>query len=81
MLSKLKDADVVAGARQLARALREDLISAVYLANDADVFITRPIRDLCRDKNIPIIEAQSMATLGEACGLPVKTAVAGIKRG
>ena len=80
MLSILQKAEKIVGAKQVLRAVAAGAVKNVYIATDADVFVTRPVYDLCREKEIPVIEVPSMKALGEACGVQVKAAVAAIKR-
>lgn len=79
MLSMLQKSDKVVGTKQVTRAINAGEIKTVYLATDADVFVTRKVRDLCHEKRIPVVEVPSMKALGEACGVEVKAAVAAIK--
>ena len=80
MLSTLQNADRIVGAKQVLRALEAGEAKSVYIATDADVFVTRKVYDLAREKNIPVIEVPSMKALGEACGVSVKAAAAAIRR-
>ena len=80
MYAELREAQTVAGARQLLRAIESGTIRQVYIATDADLFITKRVTDVCAQKGIPVREVPSMKALGEACGLAVAAAVAGIKR-
>ena len=78
MLEKLKNSQKVIGTRRLVRAVLAGEISEVYLAADADLFILRQVKEACNSMNVRIIEVESMKKLGEACGVEVKTASAGI---
>ena len=80
MLEKLKNADKVVGTRRLVRAIEAGEIAEAYIARDADLFIVRQVRKACNDAGVRIVEADSMKALGEACGVDVKTASAGIKK-
>lgn len=81
MLTKLKEASAkVVGAKQVLRAIAAGQVTQVYVATDADVFVTRPVYDACRAQNIPLVEVPSMKALGEACGVQVKASVAAIRR-
>lgn len=80
MLEKLRNSDKVVGTRRLLRAVLAGEISEVYLASDADLFIVRQVRDACNRANVRIVEVDSMKQLGEACGVDVKTASAGIRK-
>ena len=80
MLEKLKDADKVVGTRRLVRAIRAGEIAEAYVAADADLFIVRQVRSACNEAGVRIVEAESMRRLGEACGVEVATASAGIRK-
>ena len=80
MLSMLSGANKVVGAKQVMRAIEAGGVSRVFIASDADMFVTRPVFDACRAANIEIIEVPSMKALGEACGVQVKAAAAAIRR-
>ena len=80
MLEKLRNSDKVVGTRRLVRAVQAGEISQVYLAKDADLFIVRQVKDACNQANVRIFEVDTMNELGEACGVDVKTASAGIRK-
>ncbi|MDL2205708.1 ribosomal L7Ae/L30e/S12e/Gadd45 family protein [Eubacteriales bacterium OttesenSCG-928-N13] len=77
---RLKDADKVVGTRRLTKAIEQGQIKLAYVAQDADLFITRQIDTLCKQHNVPLVEVPSMKALGEACAVEVPTAAAGIKK-
>ena len=80
MLEKLKNANKVVGTRRLVRAVQAGEIAEAYIARDADLFIVRQVRDACNRMGVRMVEADSMKLLGEACGVEVNTASAGIKK-
>ncbi len=80
MLGRLKSAEKVVGTRRLVRAILAGEIAEAYVAQDADLFILRQVRDACNRMGVRMVEAESMKALGEACGIEVKTASAGIKK-
>ena len=81
MLSELKEAaDKAVGAKQVLRAIQAGQVAKVYIATDADIFVTRRVYDVCREKNIPCVEVPSMKALGEACGVQVRAAAAAMLR-
>ena len=80
MLEKLKNADKVVGTRRLVRAIEAGEIAEAYVARDADLFILRQVRKACNDAGVRIVEVNDMKALGEACGVDVKTASAGIRK-
>jgi large subunit ribosomal protein L7A len=71
----------VAGSKQVLRALKEGTLATVYIARDADPFVTRPVADACEKAGLRVVEVDDMAALGRAAGLTVKTAAAGILKG
>ena len=79
-LEKLKTANKVVGTRRLLRAIEAGEIAEAYLALDADLFITRQVKDACQQANVRITDVDTMKKLGEACGVKVKTASAGIRK-
>ena len=80
MLERLKNAGKVVGTRRLVRAILAGEIEEAYVARDADLFIYRQVRDACNKMNVRMVEVDSMKQLGEACGVEVKTASAGIRK-
>ena len=80
MLERLKNAEKVVGTRRLVRAILAGEIEEAYVARGADLFIFRQVRDACNKMNVRMVEVDSMKQLGEACGIDVKTASAGIRK-
>lgn len=66
------------GTKQTIKALQKSKVRAVYVAGDADEHITREIVKACRDKGIEVLNVESMAVLGKACGIEVGAATAAI---
>ena len=80
MLEKLKNADKVVGTRRLVRAIQAGEIAEAYIARDADLFIVRQVRQACNAAGVRMVEVDTMKQLGEACGIEVKAASAGIRK-
>ena len=80
MLEKLKNAAKVVGTRRLLRAIQNGEIEEAYVARDADLFIIRQVREACANAGVKMIEVETMKELGQACGVEVKTASAGIRK-
>ena len=80
MLEKLKNSPKVVGTRRLVRAVEAGEIAEAYVARDADLFILRQVRQACSDAGVRIVEVDTMKQLGEACGVDVRTASAGIRK-
>ncbi|MFQ7108226.1 MAG: ribosomal L7Ae/L30e/S12e/Gadd45 family protein [Neglectibacter timonensis] len=80
MLEKLRASDKIVGTRRLVRAILAGEISEAYIARDADLFIVRQVKEACNQAGVRMVEVDTMKQLGEACGVDVKTASAGIRR-
>ena len=68
------------GVRQTMRKLEKDQLEEVLIACDSDVFVTRPIEEAARSRNVRIKYIDSKKILGHICGIEIGTAVAGILR-
>ena len=66
MLTELTTQHKVTGAKQVTRALKNAKA------------LTEPIQDLCEDLGVDIEEVETMAQLGQACGIAVGSAVAAL---
>ena len=81
MQDALKDASRrIVGARQVLRAIAAGEVSQVFIARDADPFITRPVMDACEKNGVRMSEVDTMSALGAVCGIDVKASVAGVRR-
>ena len=80
MFEKLKNASKVVGTRRLLRAIQAGEIAEAYIARDADLYIVRQVREACNQANVRMVEVDTMVQLGQACGVEVKTASAGIRK-
>ncbi len=79
LLEELKWApEKVVGQKQTLRAIKNGWARTVIVALDAEKSITAPVLKECRDRNIEVITAEDMVSLGKASGIKVKAAVAAI---
>lgn len=69
---------VCIGAKQTTKLIEQGKASEVYVAKDADPFITSKIINLCKRMGTQVIYVDSMKQLGKACGIEVGAAVATI---
>ena len=69
---------VVAGAKQLRKALQSGKAQKVFLAESADPAITEPIAAMCQQKRVEYAWVPSMTDLGRACGIEVGAAAAAV---
>ena len=73
-MKELRSGKKVSGVKQSRRAVRENL------ARDADPALTDPIRALCREKGVPVVDRWDMRELGQAAGIQVGAAAAALLR-
>lgn len=66
----------VVGFKQSLKALEKGEAQLVFIALDADNKVADPLRNLCQQKDIPMVEVDTMIELGRSCGIQVGTAVA-----
>lgn len=71
---------VVIGTKQTIRALKNQLIQEVIIAEDADVFLTARVVETAKELKVPITYVGSMKMLGKACGIDVGAATVAIKK-
>lgn len=76
MLSKLKTGKSYVGVKQSVRAIRDGRADCVYVAEDADAAVTRPVVQLCAEIGIEVVSVPTMRELGLACDIDVGAAVA-----
>ena len=69
---------IVAGAKQLRKALISGTVGCVYLAQNADPAITEPILLLCQLHNVKVAWVRSMTDLGQVCGIEVGATAAAV---
>jgi large subunit ribosomal protein L7A len=75
MTSKLPDKRIV-GAKQTLKAIKSGMAEKVYLAEDADVRVTVPIIEACKDNSVEVVRVDTMRELGELCSIDVGAAAA-----
>lgn len=75
MLSELSQAAKVVGVKQSKKAIRDGNAQVVFVADDAEQRVIRPIRDLCCEKGVTLSEVSTMVELGDAAGIDVGAAV------
>ena len=79
-LEALKTAKRVIGIKQVAKAVKREAATEVFIADDADAKVVEPLETLCTEQNVPVSRVSSMKELGTACNIEVgAAAVAAIK--
>ena len=69
---------IVIGKKQTLRALKKSEAQKICIAKDADLHVTKPIADVCKEKNIEVIYYDSMKELGASVGISVNAAAAAV---
>lgn len=66
----------VTGVKQVTKAVGKNRAVCVFVASDADARVTRPLRELCAEAGVELVEEATMAELGKACSIDVGSAAA-----
>lgn len=80
MVQDIKEArEKIVGLKQTLRAIQQDRVNAVYIADDVEDHILRKITGPCQEKEIPLIPTDmSQKELGRFCQIEVGAAIIGI---
>lgn len=68
----------VVGMKQTLAMIDEGVLERVFVALDADAFVTREVIEAAENKNIPISYVESMKRLGRQFGIDIGAACAGV---
>ncbi|SFB09260.1 ribosomal L7Ae/L30e/S12e/Gadd45 family protein [Selenomonas ruminantium] len=75
-LEALKTAKRVIGIKQVAKAVKREAATEVFIADDADAKVVEHLETLCTEQNVPVSRVSSMKELGTACNIEVGAAAA-----
>lgn len=75
MNSKMPGKKVI-GAKQTLKAIKNGAAAIVYVAEDADKKVVKPIIDACLDSNLELKYIATMHELGKMCDIDVGAAAA-----
>jgi large subunit ribosomal protein L7A len=77
MVQAIKEAkEKIVGLKQTLRAIQQEKVSVVYMANDTEDHVFRKISELCQEKEVPLIPANlNQKELGQLCRIEVGAAV------
>ncbi len=78
MLENLKSEKKVIGVKQSTKALNHNKVKVLYVAQNADSHLTEHLKQKANEKNIEVVDVDSMKKLGKFCGIDVGAAVAAI---
>lgn len=70
----------IIGLKQTLKAMKNGQISEVYIAEDADRYMTREVEELAKTLDIPCLRVDSKKKLGAACGIDVGASTVAIKK-
>ena len=70
-MAEIRREQLIVGAKQLRKALKNGRVLSVYLAANADPAVTEPLAQLCKAQSLPVTWVKTMAELGRACGIDV----------
>ena len=71
---------IIVGTKQSLKAMKQNEVSEVFVASDADRHVTQQVIDLAEELHIPCEYVDSMKKLGEACGIEVGASVVAVKK-
>lgn len=72
--------DVIIGTKQAIKALKENRVKEVIIAEDADLRVTNKVLTLAEELMVPVSTVASMKKLGQACGIEVGASAVAIKK-
>ncbi|MCR4882632.1 MAG: ribosomal L7Ae/L30e/S12e/Gadd45 family protein [Clostridiales bacterium] len=72
------NANRIVGTKQVLRAVKAGKLQRIYVANDVDTFLYQQVIRAAEAAEVPVTRVESMKELGEACGVQVAAAAAGI---
>lgn len=78
-LEQLRSAkEKTVGTKETMKAVQNGRAKTVFIAEDAELHVTRPLRELCQQRAILVVYVTSMRELGRFCGIEVGAASAAI---
>jgi large subunit ribosomal protein L7A len=75
-MSNKLPANRIVGAKQTIKAVKSGNAETVYIAEDAEQKVTKPLVELCKQNSVEIVYVDSMHRLGVLCGIDVGAATA-----
>lgn len=68
----------VVGIKQSTKALNQDKVKILFVADDAEHNLIQQLKQVSKEKNVEVVNVDSMKELGKACGIDVGAAVAAV---
>ncbi|MEK5233912.1 ribosomal L7Ae/L30e/S12e/Gadd45 family protein [Lysinibacillus sp. FSL K6-0232] len=75
---KVRASQTIIGTKQAVKAMRAGSVKELFVALDADNWVTDSAISFAREIGIPVILVESKKELGKACGIHVGAAVVAI---
>lgn len=75
MNSKVPGKKVI-GAKQTLKAIKNGVATIVFVAEDADQKVTKPIVEACLQNNLELVYISTIRELGKMCDIDVGAATA-----
>jgi len=75
---KVRASQTIIGTKQAVKAMQAGSVKELFVALDADNWVTDSAISFAREIGIPIILVESKKELGKACGIHVGAAVVAI---
>ncbi|MFS0675096.1 ribosomal L7Ae/L30e/S12e/Gadd45 family protein [Ornithinibacillus sp. 179-J 7C1 HS] len=70
----------IIGVKQTLKAMKNGQVKQVYIAEDADRFVTLKVEELAKTLDIEVERVDSKKKLGAACGIDVGASTVAIKK-
>jgi len=77
-LDNLRTAKKVVGIKQVTKAVGKGICKMVFIAQDADPRVVGPLKRLCKEASVELVEAATMDELGRACTIEVGAAAVAV---
>lgn len=78
MLEILKHEKKTIGIKETLKALKQEKIKVLYIADDLDSHLKREIEKVIDLSNVEVVKVESKRRLGIACGIDVNASTVGI---
>ena len=75
---KVRASQTIISTKQAVKAMQAGLVKELFVALDADNWVTDSAISFAREIGIPVILVESKKELGKACGIHVGAAVVAI---
>jgi large subunit ribosomal protein L7A len=78
VLEELKKCNKTVGVKQTIRAVESGNAKTVFIAKDAEAKVVNNLKELCENKSVTVVYAETMKQLGKACGIEVGASAAAL---